>query len=786
MNYVTRLFVLLFAALLIGSIVSPAEAQDAPFVTVWDTENSGETADDQIKIPGTGTDYQIIWEEVGSTSNTDTLTATDEVTITFPNPGVYRAKISGDFTRIRFVDLDGGEGDADKIVQVSQWGDIQWSTMQSAFRRTSNLELAADDAPDLSDVESMAFMFEKASLVAVSSSIGSWNVSNVTNMRRIFRRTKGFNQDIGEWDTGNVTNMESMLSLTDSFNQDIGDWDVSSVINMERMFANTESFNRDIGGWDVSSVTTMRGMFTGLESFNQDISSWDVSSVTTMRGMFSGAESFNQDIGSWNVSSATDMLGMLSGAESFNQDISGWDVSSVTNMRSLFFDAKSFNQDIGDWDVSSVTNMRQMFAGAESFDQDISNWDVSGVTQMTEMFGSTGSAGLSTENYDRILIGWAVQDLRDDISFDVASEYCNGEPFRGHLKVGFDWDISDEGIQSGCPEMLSDSQANNVNRDGTFDFGNVATTMTFSGVIGSGRVTLGQFDDGPRNVSGITEANVSQYRLIAAGGGITFFDSTKVRLAVSEFGGIDQPSEVTVYRRPQPGDGEFSALSTSVDDNGTPSDISDDTLSTTVTEGFGEFVFASDSNELPVELASFNGTTTDRGVRLTWQTASEQNNAGFEVQRKEESGWNQMGYVESNAEGGTTTEAQSYQFAAEDLSVGTHQFRLKQVDLDGSSQVHGPISVDVQMQEALKLTAPAPNPVSSTATLSFAVKEQAEATVAVYDLLGRRVTTLYDGTPAPGQQQRVQMDASTLPSGAYLLRLRAAGRTETQRVTVLR
>ena len=191
---------------------------------------------------------------------------------------------------------------------------------------------------------------------------------------------------------------------------------------------------------------------------------------------------------------------------------------------------------------------------------------------------------------------------------------------------------------------------------------------------------------------------------------------------------------------------------------------------------------------LPVELVGFQGTATKRGARLTWKTASEANNAGFEVHRRprEDAGWKQIGYVESKAEGGTTTEAKSYQHTVEDLSVGTHRFRLKQVDLDGSSQVYGPISVDVQMQEALKLTAPAPNPVSSTATLSFAVKEQAEATVAVYDLLGRRVQTLYGGTPTPGQQQRVQMDASTLPSGAYLLRLRAAGRTETQRVTVLR
>ena len=87
---------------------------------------------------------------------------------------------------------------------------------------------------------------------------------------------------------------------------------------------------------------------------------------------------------------------------------------------------------------------------------------------------------------------------------------------------------------------------------------------------------------------------------------------------------------------------------------------------------------------------------------------------------------------------------------------------------------------------ALKLTAPAPNPVSSTATLSFAVKEKAQATVAVYDMLGRKAATLFEGTPTPGESTRLRLDASTLPSGAYLLRLRAAGRTETQRVTVLR
>jgi hypothetical protein len=145
-----------------------------------------------------------------------------------------------------------------------------------------------------------------------------------------------------------------------------------------------------------------------------------------------------------------------------------------------------------------------------------------------------------------------------------------------------------------------------------------------------------------------------------------------------------------------------------------------------------------------------------------------------------------MGFVDSKAQGGSTTETQSYRYTAEDLPVGTHQFRLKQVDLDGSSQVHGPVSVDVQMQEALKLTAPAPNPVSSTATLSFAVKEKAQATVAVYDMLGRQVTTLFDGSPTPGESTRVRLDAGSLPSGSYIVRLQADGQTETRRMTVVK
>jgi hypothetical protein len=189
----------------------------------------------------------------------------------------------------------------------------------------------------------------------------------------------------------------------------------------------------------------------------------------------------------------------------------------------------------------------------------------------------------------------------------------------------------------------------------------------------------------------------------------------------------------------------------------------------------------------------FDGTATDGGVRLTWQTASEQNNAGFEVQRKEdqrkdEAGWKQMGYVESKARPRVGPRPKHSLIGTRPLASWSapHQFRLEQIDLDGSSQGYGPIEVDVQMQKAIRLTAPAPNPVSSTATFSFAVKEEAEASVAVYDMLERKAQALFNGRPMPDESTRLRLDASGLPSGFYIIRFRADGQTRTRRMTVVR
>lgn len=194
-------------------------------------------------------------------------------------------------------------------------------------------------------------------------------------------------------------------------------------------------------------------------------------------------------------------------------------------------------------------------------------------------------------------------------------------------------------------------------------------------------------------------------------------------------------------------------------------------------------------NALPVELAQFDAVRDgERSVRLVWQTASETNNAGFQVQHRAPGGdtWRKLDFVDSKASGGTASEPLSYRFRVDDLSVGTHRFRLKQKDLDGSTSLTKPATVTLPMRSALRLTSPSPNPVSESATLSFAVKEETRATVTVYNMLGQRVATLYEGTPTAGESRSLHFDVRPLPSGTYLVRLEAGGNTQTQRVTVVR
>jgi surface protein len=216
---------------------------------------------------------------------------------------------------------------------------------------------------------------------------------------------------------------------------------------MTNMFDGAKRFNQPISSWDVSKVTDMYNMFNSAIDFNQSIGNWNVSKVTSMTNMFAGAKYFNQPIGSWNVSRVTSMDGMFNLAISFDQNISSWNVSNVVYMQYMFAEADDFDQPIGSWNVSKVTDMTAMFGGANTFNQNIGSWDVSNVSYMDNMLSESG---LSTANYDLLLLGWLPDPfdnpLKQNVSFDVSSNYCNGASARQDIINWFGWTITDGGL----------------------------------------------------------------------------------------------------------------------------------------------------------------------------------------------------------------------------------------------------------------------------------------------------------------------------------------------------
>ena len=131
-------------------------AAQRPFVTTWKTDNPGTSSATSITIPtGSGYfDYDVDWENDGIY---DDLGVSGTITHDYGVAGTYTVAIRGTFPWIRFSE----GGDKQKILDVVQWGDIEWASLREAFSGCTNLNVSATDAPDLSRVTNLSGTFQQ-------------------------------------------------------------------------------------------------------------------------------------------------------------------------------------------------------------------------------------------------------------------------------------------------------------------------------------------------------------------------------------------------------------------------------------------------------------------------------------------------------------------------------------------------------------------------------------------------------------------------------------------------
>jgi hypothetical protein len=207
--------------------------------------------------------------------------------------------------------------------------------------------------------------------------------------------------------------------------------------------------------------------------------------------------------------------------------------------------------------------------------------------------------------------------------------------------------------------------------------------------------------------------------------------------------------------------------------------------------GFSEFGIASNSADnmldgvLPVTLSSLNSSVIGRNIKINWTTASEQNNAGFNVERTIATGntWEKIGFVNGH---GTINTPTNYSFEDKNLQTGKYKYRLKQIDVNGNFEyfaLNG--EVEIGVPKKFDMSQNYPNPFNPVTKINFDLPENGLVNLRLYDMLGREVATLVNEVRTAGYYT-VNFDASTLSSGIYFYRMNAGKFSSIKKMAIIK
>ena len=194
-------------------------------------------------------------------------------------------------------------------------------------------------------------------------------------------------------------------------------------------------------------------------------------------------------------------------------------------------------------------------------------------------------------------------------------------------------------------------------------------------------------------------------------------------------------------------------------------------------------ILGSTLEALPISLVSANAIVREQTATLTWATASETNNDRFIIEQQTAQGWKNVGEVRG---AGTTAQAQSYTFPIPNLTYGNHIFRIAQINFDGTKTYGANISVWVELVEAFALSEAYPNPFNPSTNFTLAVGQTQNVQIRVFDLLGREVAMLHNGSLEGQATHTFSFNAQGLSSGKYLLRVQGENFAASKQVVLVK
>ncbi len=185
---------------------------------------------------------------------------------------------------------------------------------------------------------------------------------------------------------------------------------------------------------------------------------------------------------------------------------------------------------------------------------------------------------------------------------------------------------------------------------------------------------------------------------------------------------------------------------------------------------------------IPVELTGFSANIIDGNVSLTWSTASEKNNMGFEIQRNSGDGFSTIGFVNG---AGTSNEINNYSFVDKNPRKGINYYRLKQIDFSGQYSFSKEIESNTELPAGFFLSQNYPNPFNPSTSIKYSIAALQKVELKVFDVLGNEVAELVNDEQQAGNYL-VEFNASSLANGVYFYKLKTNNNVITKKMLLIK
>ena len=426
-------------------IEPPQNTADPALILKYTTTGASESI--EIKGAGAGYNYDVDWGD----SSSDTAVTTNTKTHTYAVAGTYTVRITGAFPQPSFGTMS--STDRAKLVEMSNWGTIQYTSFYNAFEDCSNMQYSATDTPDLSTASASTGnmfrdMFRNCDGITGSVDLSSWtnltcagangllymfngchnmdsvnltgwNVSNATNSHTIFHSvgtgtTNGCTFILDDMNWSSNANFLACFYDTKINTISLDNWVLkpSGTVTLNQFLRGGDTPNAtltlDLSGWtNTAQINNLSQCFYTAEFTSVNLTGWDTSNVTTMAYMFYQVTELTEIVGLSGLKgdSITTLEQMFNSCKNlsfathnFDSTLWGASLTNLTTLKNTFYscskDSPNTAPNVTNWHTNNVTNMTQTFYLAKfTTPLDISSWDFSACTTLLEfvrkLYGTT-------------------------------------------------------------------------------------------------------------------------------------------------------------------------------------------------------------------------------------------------------------------------------------------------------------------------------------------------------------------------------------------------------------